>query len=141
MQIKELAQITGLPSKTIRYYEETGVLPQPKRLTNGYRVYDQTDVERAKFVAGARRLDLSLGDITEMVAMRDRYEAPCKVLLDTLEQQANEIALRIDEMRRLETELRQLYALGLTFPTDDVEGKNCICHLVSEIRTPRPEGE
>jgi DNA-binding transcriptional MerR regulator len=132
MQIKELSEITGVPAKSIRYYEEAGVLPSPKRLPNGYRVYDESDVARLKLVGGARRLDLSLDDVTEIIAMRDRREAPCRTVLELMREKADEIAARIAELQRLESELRELHTLGLTFPTDDVDGKNCVCHLVSE---------
>jgi DNA-binding transcriptional MerR regulator len=132
MQIKELSDRTGLQDKTIRFYEEVGVLPPPKRLPNGYRDYGEADVERVKFVAGLRRLDFSLDDVSEILAMRDRREAPCRVVLSTLSVKADEIAQRIAELSRLEKDLRQLYSLGLTFPTDDVDGKNCVCHLISE---------
>lgn len=89
-------------------------------------------MECVKLVAGLRRLDFSLDDVGEVLAMRDRREAPCRVVLDLLFARANEIAQRIAELSRLEKDLRQLRALGLTFPTDDVDGKNCVCHLVSE---------
>jgi DNA-binding transcriptional MerR regulator len=132
MQIKELAERTNLSDTTIRYYESVDLLPPPKRLDNGYRDYSNADVERVKFVAGARGLDFSLDDIGEILALRDRREAPCRVMLDLLEQKAGEIQRRIAELQRLEAELRQLHRLGLTFPTNDVEGKNCVCHLVSQ---------
>ena len=132
MHIRELAQRTGVSPKTIRYYEAVGVLPPPRRAPNGYRLYDERDVERLRLVAGARRLDLSLEEIKEVMALRERGEAPCRVLLDRLREKADEIAERIRELQRLEQELRALYALGLTFPTDDVEGKQCVCHLVRE---------
>ncbi len=132
MKINELANLTGVSSKTIRYYESIGVLPEPHRNPNGYRDYDETAMERLKLVAGARRLEFSLDDITEIIAMRDRREAPCRVVLDKLTQKADEIAHRIAELQRLEQELRHLHELGKTFPTDDVDGKTCVCHLVSE---------
>ena len=132
MQIKELSDKTGLQDKTIRYYEEVGVLPPPKRLPNGYRDYGDADVERARFVAGLRRLDFSLDDVSEILAMRDRGEAPCRVVLSLMADKADEISQRIVELSRLEKDLRQLHTLGLAFPTDDVDGKNCVCHLVSE---------
>lgn len=134
MHIKALSETTNVSAKTIRYYEEIGVLPEAKRLPNGYRVYGEVDVERLRLVAGARRLDLSLDEIKEIMAMRERGEAPCTTLLNRLDEKADEIAGRIDALKRLEADLRQLHALGLTFPTDDVEGKNCVCHLVSEKR-------
>jgi len=131
MQIQELAQRTGVSAKAIRYYESIGLLPAPKRRPNGYREYGEVDLDRVKLVAGARNLDFSLGDIEEILALRDRREAPCRVVLGMLEEKAGEIRQRIKQLQRLEVELRQLYAVGLTFPTDDIDGKDCVCHLVS----------
>lgn len=130
MEIRELEVRTGATAKTIRYYEQVGVLPPPRRKPNGYREYDENDVERLKFVLGARQLDFSLDDIAEILALRDRREAPCRFVLNLLEQKAQEIAQRIEELKRLETDLRELHELGATFPMDDVDGKSCVCHLV-----------
>jgi hypothetical protein len=55
------------------------------------------------------------------------------VVLDLLQEKAQEIGQRVAELKRLETELHQLYALGRTFPTDDVEGKACVCHLIKQV--------
>lgn len=132
MRIKQFAQLTNLPVKTIRYYEDIGLLPPPHRLDNGYRDYDETAVDKARFVAGARSLDFSLDDIREILALRDQREAPCRVVLGLLQERADEINRRVADLQRMEAELRELHRLGLTFPTDDVDGKNCICHLVRE---------
>ena len=132
MQIKELAKRTNLTAKTIRYYETIGLLPPPRRLPNGYRDYSEADADRAKFVAAARCLDFSLDDIGEILDLRDRREAPCRVVLDLLQQRADEISQRIADLQRLEIELRELHRLGLTFPTDDVDGKECVCHLITQ---------
>jgi len=131
MQIQELAHRTGVSAKAIRYYESIALLPAAKRRPNGYREYDQADIDRVKLVAGARNLDFSLGDIEEILALRDRREAPCRVVLGLLEEKAGQIRQRIVQLQQLEVELGQLYAAGMTFPTDDVDGKNCVCHLVS----------
>ena len=132
MKIQEFSQLSSLSAKTIRYYESIGILPSPQRTQNGYRDYSEQDLERARFVAGIRSLDLSLDEIAEILAMRDRREAPCRTLLERIDQKANQIEERIRLLKQMETDLRQLHELGLTFPTDDVDGKNCICHLVSE---------
>lgn len=132
MKIQELTRKTGVSAKTIRYYEEIGLLPAPARGENNYRQYDEQDVERLRLVVGARRLDLSLEEIREILALRERREAPCRVLLERLEHKADEIAERIRNLKQIERDLRDLHNLGLTFPTDDVDGKNCICHLVKE---------
>lgn len=135
MQIRELVKRTGVPAKTIRYYEDIDLLPPPTRQANGYRQYNETDINRLSLVSGARRLDFSLAEIKEILDLRDRNEPPCHTMLNLLQQKSKQIQQRIAELQRLDSDLDQLYTLGLTFPTDDVEGKNCICHLVSEQTT------
>jgi DNA-binding transcriptional MerR regulator len=132
MLIHQLSARTGVSAKSIRFYEDSGVLPAPQRLANGYRDYDERDVDRLKLVAGTRRLDFSLDDIGEILAMRDRREAPCRTVLELLQTKADAIAERILELKQLQHELRELHNLGQTFPLDDIDGKACVCHLVSE---------
>lgn len=132
VQINELAKLTSVSTKTIRYYEDTGLLPPPKRKPNGYREYSNTDSDRLNLVAGARRLDFSLAEIKEILDLRDRNIAPCGVMLESLNRKADEISQRIVELQQMQEDLLKLYSLGKTFPMDDVEGKNCVCHLVSE---------
>lgn len=132
MKIQEFARRTGLTTKTIRYYESIGLLSAPRRVPNGYRDYSEKDLARARFVVGTRSLDLSIEEIKEILAMRDRREAPCRTLLNLIKQKADQIEERIRLLKQMEGDLRRLYKLGLTFPTDDIDGKNCICHLVSE---------
>jgi DNA-binding transcriptional MerR regulator len=132
MRISKLSERTGTPARTIRYYEGMGLLPAPSRRPNGYREYAEDDVDRLKLVAGARRLDFSLAEIGEILDLRDRGVAPCFVLLELLDQKAGVISRRIAELKMLQKDLRALYSVGQSFPTDDVEGKNCVCHLVSE---------
>jgi DNA-binding transcriptional MerR regulator len=133
MQIKTLAEKAGLSDSAIRYYETIGLLLEPERLPNGYRNYDEADVARLQFVAGARTLDFSLDDIAEILALRDRREAPCRVVLNLLQEKEAEITRRIAELKRLKMELQKLYALGKTFPTDDIDGKACVCHLIQQV--------
>jgi DNA-binding transcriptional MerR regulator len=135
MEIRKVVEKTGVPAKTIRYYEEINLLPSPARKRNGYRNYTEVDVERLKLVAGARRLDLSLAEIQEILDMRDRQEPPCNRLLELIAQKREEIQSRINQLRQMDSELIGLYDLGMSFPKDDVEGKHCVCHLVSEIAT------
>ena len=112
MRIQELARRTWVSATTTRYYESIGLLPQPERQANGYREYGDTDTKRVRLVAGARNLDLSLDDIREILALRDRREAPYRVLLDQLERKAAEIRHRIVQLQRREKELRQPACAG-----------------------------
>lgn len=130
MQIQEMAVRTGVAPKTIRYYESIDLLPAPSRKQNGYRDYVEADLDRVRFVAGARRLDFSLAEIAEILDLRDGGVAPCTVLLDQLQLKQQEIQTRITQLEKLSDALGELHARGLEFPQDDVEGKNCVCHLI-----------
>ncbi|MDP9073889.1 MAG: heavy metal-responsive transcriptional regulator [Actinomycetota bacterium] len=108
MQIGELAQRLGVTTKTIRFYESSGVLPAPARTKSGYRRYEEADVERLRFIKTAQRLGLSLNEIGEIIAFRDRGEPPCGYVRKVLRRQVTELNARIEEMRRLRDELRRL---------------------------------
>ncbi|MGI8537476.1 MAG: MerR family transcriptional regulator [Mycobacteriales bacterium] len=66
-RIAELAARTGFSPAALRYYEQLGLLAAPERSSAGYRLYGQRDVERALFVARAKRLGLSLEEIHSLV--------------------------------------------------------------------------
>lgn len=71
LTISQVAKATGLPTKTIRYYEQIGVLPAPRRTASGYRQYDQNGVERLRFVRQARSLGLPLRDVRALIGILD----------------------------------------------------------------------
>ena len=74
MNIGAVAGRTGLPAKTIRYYEEAGLVAPAARADNGYRVYDERALERLAFIAHAKQLGCSLEEITDLVAIWDGDE-------------------------------------------------------------------
>ncbi len=84
MQIRDLVRASGVPAKTIRYYESIGLLPPAQRAANNYRRYQPTDVDRLRFIANARSLGIRLGDIAEILAARDQGIAPCDRVLGVL---------------------------------------------------------
>ncbi len=53
-QIGDLSERTGVPAKTIRFYEDIGLVAPASRAENGYRLYDQNDAERLRFIKSAR---------------------------------------------------------------------------------------
>lgn len=134
MVIHELAQQTGVPSKTIRYYESIGLLPRPKRASNNYRQYTPAYIERLRFIASARALEFSLDDISEILTARDNGIAPCQRVLDTLAQRLTAIDRRIAGLLEMRDSLKQLQSEGSILPLDDVDGEHCVCYLLKTYR-------
>jgi MerR family copper efflux transcriptional regulator len=67
LRIADVAANAGISTATIRYYERVGVLPQPPRAGNGYRLYDADTLERLRFVSRAKQLGCSLEEIADLV--------------------------------------------------------------------------
>ncbi len=69
LTIGRLAEESGVPTKTIRYYEEVGLLPQPVRGSNGYRRYEESAVHMLRFVSRAREMGFSMEETRELLAL------------------------------------------------------------------------
>ena len=118
LTIGKVASALGLKPKTIRYYEEAGVVPGPSRepggwLSIGRRVYDDKEIERLRFVKQARELNFSLIEIRKLL---DSYESgpPCgcsaRPFLRTLvERKITEVDEAIESLKALSAELGALY--------------------------------
>src|SRR2546430_17391955 len=78
MRIGELGERADLSAKTIRYYEDIGILPEPERTASGYRDYDESALERLRFIKAAQAVGVTLGEIKEGLAFGGRGEPPCR---------------------------------------------------------------
>ncbi len=126
MRIGELAAQTGVPTKTIRYYEEIDVLPTPERAANGYRSYGPAAVERLLFVRDARTTGLSLTEISSILTLRDQGESTCNHVLGLLEAHLKEIDTHIESLRRTRRQLGSLTKRArLLDPADCTDPYRC----------------
>lgn len=108
MRIGDLANRFTLNPKTIRFYEDIGVLPPAERTDAGHRVYGDVDVERLRFVRTAQRFGFSLDEIREILAFRERGERPCGYVVSVLDRRVDQLSSQIAEMRALKTTLEDL---------------------------------
>ena len=69
LPIGEVREITGLSARTLRYYEELGLLPGVRRRSGGRRVYGADEIERLRFIQRLKALGLSLAEIKELNAV------------------------------------------------------------------------
>ena len=108
MRIGELAQRTGVPTKTIRYYEDIGVLPAPGRAPNGYRDYPEDAVARLDFVRDAQATGLSLTEIASILDLRSQGQATCHHVIDLLDRHLAALDRHITTLRQTRRELAAL---------------------------------
>ena len=108
-RIGELAAKVGVTERTIRYYEERGLLESVKRLDGGQRVYTDDDVRRLKFIQKLKVLGLSLAEMQELETLYGRHHTNAKVLprlIELLDSHLATVSQRLGELAALRDEIR-----------------------------------
>lgn len=108
LKIGDLAKRTDSAVETIRYYEQQGLLPEPARSQNNYRLYGEHHVERLSFIRHCRALDMTLDEIRNLLKLRDTPEENCEAVNLLLEEHIGHVHRRIEELQTLEAQLHQL---------------------------------
>ncbi|AVO36672.1 Cu(I)-responsive transcriptional regulator [Pukyongiella litopenaei] len=135
MNIGDVSRLSGLPTKTIRYYEDMGLI-SPRRGENGYRVFAPRDMHKLAFLGRARRLGFSLEDCRNLLALyedRDRSSAEVKAIART---HLGHIETRLNELREMRRTLTDL--------VDKCAGDHrpdcpILADLAAETGQPKPE--
>jgi MerR family copper efflux transcriptional regulator len=117
MKISQLAKLTNVASKTIRYYEEIGLLPAAYRNDNGYREYSASDIERLVFIRRCRELQIPLEQIKTLIAVQLDQKSSCQEVDALIEQQLDKVRETIAELTFLE---QTLHELATSCPNDKV---------------------
>jgi DNA-binding transcriptional MerR regulator len=109
LTIGRVARATGMPARTIRYYEETGVLPPAGRTASGYRRYDELAIQRIRFIRRARALGLPLRDLKVLGVTPSGGPAPLRPrLLALVREHLSVVRGEIAELGRLAAELEDV---------------------------------
>lgn len=125
MNIGEAADTTGLPAKTIRYYEDIGLI-KPARATNGYRDYGNKDVHRLAFIQRSRSLGFTIDECRSLLSL---YEDKERASSDVK-------ALATDKIREIDRKLMELQSLRDTLKmlADHCHGdERPDCPIIDEI--------
>jgi DNA-binding transcriptional MerR regulator len=107
-QIGKLATLLELSPRTIRYYEEIGLLNSVKRVEGGKRVYTDKDFQRLKFITSLKHLGLTLSEMLELEDIYRIHQTNKKVLprlLELLDTHATKIDERINSLNRLKADI------------------------------------
>ncbi|WP_125721929.1 MerR family transcriptional regulator [Pseudoalteromonas rubra] len=108
MKISELATKSQINAKTIRYYEQVGLLKAPQRASNGYRHYQPSDVDTLIFIRRCRELNIPLDDIKRLVEVQADPNASCAVVDKIIAEQLAQVQRAQRELALLEQSLQTL---------------------------------
>ncbi|MDR7125171.1 Cu(I)-responsive transcriptional regulator [Pseudotabrizicola sp. 4114] len=107
MNIKDVAERSGLPAKTIRYYEEIGLI-RPLRSANGYRSFRDSDLHKLTFLSRARSLGFSIEDCRTLLALYEDHSRASADVKAVANAHLARIAEKIAELRAMEATLSHL---------------------------------
>lgn len=108
MRIGELAEAVGTTTKTLRFYEEQGLLPEAARTPTGYRDYAPEAVARIDFIHRGKAAGLTLAEIREILRIRDRGQAPCHNVRDLFDTRLADLDQQISQLVELRATITQL---------------------------------
>ncbi|MBN2333237.1 MAG: MerR family transcriptional regulator [Deltaproteobacteria bacterium] len=112
-RIGELGKMLDMSPRTIRYYEEIGLLNTVKRMEGGRRIYTDNDLRRLRFIKKLKLLGLSLNDMAELERIYSIHRSNKKVLprvVELLRHHDTEIDIRIRELAKLKSEMESYIA-------------------------------
>ncbi|WP_028024564.1 Cu(I)-responsive transcriptional regulator [Enterovibrio calviensis] len=116
MKINEVARITGLTAKTIRFYEQKGVISEPDRSDNGYRVYSERHINELQMIKRSRLVGFSLDECQSLLDMsRNPNRRSADVKQKALDK-ISEIDEKIIELKAMKATLK---SLASTCPGDE----------------------
>lgn len=107
-KIGQLADLVGVSPRTIRYYEEIGLLNSIKRAEGGKRVYTDQDYQRLRFIKRLKHLGLTLAEMHELEDIYQIHQTNKRVLprlLELLENHVGKIEERIQNLEKLKSEI------------------------------------
>ena len=133
MLIGELAEVTGVSTKALRFYENEGLLHEPDRTAGGYRDYRPDVIDRVVFIRQAQAAGLTLSQIAEVLTVRDDGRAPCGHVARLVDDRLADVEARLAELEHTRTQLRELRGR-----LDELDPADCppddICVAVSSRR-------
>ncbi len=106
MNIGEVSRASGLPIKTIRYYEDMGLI-RPLRQANGYRVFDKATLERLCFLRRARKLGFSVKDCLKLLELYEKPQTDYEQATQIAQQRLSEVNQKIRQLKSVKTALSQ----------------------------------
>lgn len=108
MKIGEVSTASGTRIESVRFYEREGLIAEPGRTDGNYRVYGDEHVQRLVFIRRCRSLDMALDEIRLLLRFKDAPSANCGDVNALLDEHIGHVASRVQELRVLEQELREL---------------------------------
>ena len=134
LQIGEVAAISELPIKTVRYYDEQGLLaPTVSRSKSNYRLFEASVLQRLAFIKRSQSLGLSLREIGDILTVHDQGQLPCEDVKQNLQKKVQQVTEQIEALQLLRSELQGLLSGWQDHPSAEIAARTICPNLEADI--------
>ncbi len=134
LTVTALARECGTTPHTVRYYSRLGLLRERRHPDNEYRLFDQAEEARLRFILQARELGYSLKEIRAILEDADRGDSPCPRVRRILQEHIETNRQRIAALMRLQARMEAALETWAGLP-DGVPDGHSVCHLIESFET------
>lgn len=127
-----LARKTDTPIFTVRYYTRIGLLKPSRDLSNGYKLYKQSDKDRIKFINSAKNLGFTLSEIEAILNHAADHNSPCPMVREVVEKRIEENKKKIREMQKLQKRLEKAAQEWKSMKNSEPDGHS-VCRLIESF--------
>lgn len=129
LKIGEVSRLSGIGVEALRFYEKSGLLDRPGRTYSGYRLYDESVLERLAFIKQAQVLGFTLDEIKQLIEHKQKGENPCAEVREIVRTRLAELNEKIEQMINYRDDLTA--ALAEWDETGEAEGH--VCGLIEGV--------
>ncbi len=132
LTVSELSKTAQATPDAIRHYVRIGLLTPSRNPDNGYRLFNDDDIKKVKFIRQAKGLGFTLREIETIFDHTNTGQSPCPAVRDMIRQRINENRNRLAELNRLQQRMDSALEKWKTMPDGEPDGE-AICHLIESI--------
>lgn len=132
MTVKEIAELAGCTSDSVRYYTRLGLLHPKREAANHYRIYSSADFLRLRFIKQAKGVGFSLSDIAAVFSDVEQGVSPCPRVRELLKKRLQESRQQIETLRLLQGRMEEAELLW-SFISDGMPSDKSICCLIEAL--------
>lgn len=130
--VSELSKASQTTPDAIRYYVRIGLLIPYRDPDNGYKLFNDNDIKKVKFIGQAKGLGFKLRDIQTIFDHSNARRSPCPAVRDIIQQRIDENRSRLAELNTLQQRMDDALKKWKSMPDGEPDGKS-ICHLIESV--------
>ncbi len=132
MTVAQLADAAHVEPHVVRLYARRGLLASDARSPSGYRLFDQRDLKRLRFIRTAGSLGFSLAEIGQIIGLSRRGQSACPLVREIMRERLDQARAEIKQLEQMHRHMAESIAAWEKLP-DRIPSGDDVCHLIESV--------